>query len=165
MYVFITIGRTKAAGEAAVRQSGCRYVIIRPGLLLGPEPYIVGTRGCAVSWTVQCKSLKLFTDEYRTPVDVRDVAALIHHIVVHHKQHSHIVYNCGGPLSLSRFELGCMILEAAGRNITEITPVLQRDVSTGYPRPANVSLNSSVAHAIVNCTPLDKTIAWCLQQQ
>lgn len=87
------------------------------------------------------RSLKLFSDEYRTPVDIYSAAKGILALLGCVQGIVHL----GGRTRVSRYALGLMMGEAMGRKTDMIEPVRIAEMSGNGPRAADVSLDSSHA--------------------
>lgn len=132
-------GRTKAAGERAVLTSG-RNAVVRVSLLFGPSltgrPNFFDAQVAALR---ERRSVRLFHDEWRTPLGLvtaaralaeiaaSDVAGLLH---------------VGGPERLSRLEMGQRLAMHLGVESPVIEPVSRLSVP-GEPRPRDTSLGST----------------------
>jgi dTDP-4-dehydrorhamnose reductase len=145
-------GTSKWRGELAMLDENPAALVVRVPLLLGPS----GGRGLGASDSLLAarerdEHVRLFTDEYRTPLDVRLVARAL-------------VELCGasvcgllhvaGPERLSRFELGQLVL-APGSGPS---PSRQADLELGAPRPADVSLDASRAAGLLSFSLLSPRI-------
>jgi dTDP-4-dehydrorhamnose reductase len=140
----IVYGRTKAEGESAVLEELPEALVVRLPLLYGSS----GGRGRGASDSLlealrRGERPRLFTDELRTPLDVRNAAeALVELSLGRERGRLHV----GGPDRLSRFELGRAVLVANGRageldRLRETT----REEAGAADRPRDVSLDSSRA--------------------
>lgn len=129
----LTYGRSKAAGEGAVLAAGGE--VIRVPLLFGPS--FDGARGATDmlrSSLLQGRPLRLYADEYRTPLHVRDAAALL--VAELEAIGSHRVRHLAGPERISRWALACRFAALHDLATDLWTPVPTPDPS----RPADVSL-------------------------
>jgi dTDP-4-dehydrorhamnose reductase len=89
----------------------------------------------------QGETLQLFTDEYRTPASGESIAqgillALGSDIPCWH---------LGGQERLSRYEFGQYLVEILQLPVNLLQPCLRATVPMAAPRPADVSLDSSLA--------------------
>lgn len=84
--------------------------------------------------------LKLFVDEYRTPLCGVSAAQGILQALLWNLPCVHL----GGSTRISRYDIGVMLKEIAKVDC-EIIPVKQSDVIMAAPRPPDVSLNISLA--------------------
>ena len=86
------------------------------------------------------QELRLFTDEWRTPVSASSAAAgLLLALQVPGLLH------LGGKERVSRYQFGCLMAEVLQLPQDKLLPCLQRDVPMAAPRPTDVSLDSSKA--------------------
>src|SRR5262249_32516308 len=90
------------------------------------------------------RELKLFVDEYRTPVSAQTATqglllalARIHGII-----------HLGGPERISRYAFAVKLKDILGIQQANTTACRQRDVPMAAPRPPDVSLDSSKAYAL-----------------
>lgn len=147
----LVYGRTKLAGEEAVLAEHPAAVVVRVALLHG--------RGCgsrpsaseAVVWNLRAgRSFRMFTDQYRTPVDPESVAEAL---LVLLDGGARGRFHLGGAERVSRYELGLRIAQLFGLSSALIEPVRQAEHPLPAPRPADVSLDSSRAHGELGWRP------------
>ena len=72
-------GRSKLAGEKAVQESGCRYMIFRTSWLYsltGRNFFKTMADKCA-----ECPSIKVVCDQVGTPTNAHDLAYLVMHVI------------------------------------------------------------------------------------
>jgi dTDP-4-dehydrorhamnose reductase len=134
--------RTKLAGEEAVLAEARGSAVVRVALIVGRG---FGPRGSAsesIAWALRAgRPLRLFTDQYRTPVDPDSIAAATLALCAGSGTGR---YHLGGPERVSRYELGLRTAAVLGLPTTALTPITQAD-APGAPRPADVSFDSSRA--------------------
>ena len=116
-------GRTKLAGENAVREAGrSNWAIVRTVLLYGTGHNL--SRSNVVLWIAdqlsQNEPLHIVDDQYRTPTHVDDLAAGIDRLV--HREKTGI-YHISGRELVSIYELACTVAEVFGYNESLIEPV------------------------------------------
>ncbi len=87
------------------------------------------------------QSLKLFQDEFRSPIALSDAARACIEIA---KSDVSGVIHAGGPQSLSRLDIGLALARALGVATDQIVPTCQSDMHFPEPRPMDVSLDSSL---------------------
>ncbi|MBN1102250.1 MAG: dihydrodipicolinate synthase family protein [Deltaproteobacteria bacterium] len=90
------------------------------------------------------QALRLFVDEYRTPLSVSAAAEGLLLVLGRTGGLLHL----GGPERISRFDFAMRVAEVFGANPACLVPCRQRDVVTSAPRPPDVSLDSSRAYAM-----------------
>ena len=136
-------GRTKLAGEAVARAVlGDRVVVARLALLYGQG------RGRSAGRTFtertleearQGRAVRLFRDQFRSPLYVEDAAAGIAAILTWPDPPA--VVHLGGPERISRFEMGVETLAVFGLDRSLAIPVSMEDVPFRVPRPRDVSFD------------------------
>ncbi len=134
-------GRTKVEAEALVRAYPGPWTILRPALIFGPP---APRRPSFLEWILgplrRGENVRLFTDEWRTPVDVADVVEVICRLLAGPPRAG--IFHCGGAERLSRYEMGLAVARLWGLEESLLTPSRQSDVTLACPRPRDVSLNS-----------------------
>lgn len=88
--------------------------------------------------------LRLFTDEFRTPLSVRDAVKGLLTVLGSVSGILHL----GGAERISRYEFGRLLAEFLGEGHDRIVPCLRKDVPMPAPRPHDVSLDSSRAFSM-----------------
>lgn len=87
------------------------------------------------------ESLKLFTDEFRSPLGGMSAAKGLLFAINNLKG----IYHLGGKENLSRFQLGEKIAEVFSISFSQLISAKQSEFQMAAPRPADVSLDSSKA--------------------
>ncbi len=100
---------------------------------------------------IRGEKIRLFSDEYRTPVDAQSAAEGLLWATTYDDGG---VLHLGGKTRLSRYEMGMLILKILNKSNSNIQSVLQKDITPAAPRPLDVSLDSSKAYAL-GYKPLD----------
>lgn len=136
-------GQHKVLAEQALAQLHPQAAICRMPLMFGPG----GPAGTSflhplVKALVRGEALKLFVDEFRTPVSAATAA---HGLLLALSSAHHGLLHLGGAQRISRYELGLTLATLLGRPATLIEPLRQADLPMAAPRPADVSLDSSRA--------------------
>jgi dTDP-4-dehydrorhamnose reductase len=110
-----------------------------------------------VAWSLhQGRSLRLFTDQYRTPVDADSVAAAAARLLGSAGSGR---YHLGGRERLSRFELGLAVARVLSLPAGLLIPAQQAE-DLAFPRPSDVSMDSGRAERELGwkALPLDEAI-------
>jgi dTDP-4-dehydrorhamnose reductase len=144
-------GRTKADGEAAVMAIS-RTAVARLSLLHGP--CLTGRSSFfdrMVTALRENRPIPLFTDEWRTPLDLPTAAKAL---VALGRSDVNGLLHVGGPERLSRLEMGRQLAEVLGVSGESIVVTGRNDVPADEPRPRDTSLESS------RWRRLFPTIAW-----
>lgn len=142
---------SKVQAELAVAESFPDPAIVRTSLIYGFDPMDQRT-----SSLLGGKMPRLFTDEFRCPIFVNDLAdALIELAVIKFNG----VINIAGPQKLSRYEFGFKIARTFGMQ-PKFEPALSS--SNPSPRPRDCSLNISLAQRILktHLRSVDQVLLW-----
>ncbi|HEX2839079.1 MAG TPA: SDR family oxidoreductase [Phycisphaerales bacterium] len=140
-------GETKARAEEAVLASGGR--VARVALTLGhskegtrsPNEHVVNALRAGQPCT-------LFTNEYRTPIHVDDVAtALVEMLTI-----ATPILHLGGPDRVNRLDLGLAIARAYRLETTLCTPATSNN-SSALRRAPDTSLETSLAQKVLSAPP------------
>jgi dTDP-4-dehydrorhamnose reductase len=154
----LVYGRTKLAAEEAVLAEAPGSSVLRVALVLGRGfgSRTTASEGVAAA-LVAGQRLRLFTDQFRTPVDPESVADAIDRLIARPFSGR---FHLGGPERVSRYELGLRIARVLALSAEGIEPVQQSRGAIGTPRPADTSLDSSRAHRELGWSPrpLDEAI-------
>lgn len=151
-------GRTKLAGEEAVLAAMPRAAVLRLSLVLGRGHGGRGTSTETIAWALaEGRPLRLYTDEYRTPVDPESVADAIERLL--HTSGAGR-YHLGGDERVSRHELGRRVARALGLPEAALQAALTSDHPGPEPRARDVSLDSTRARTELGFRPrpLDEAI-------
>lgn len=116
-------GRTKLAGENAVREAGrSNWAIVRTVLLYGTAQAM--SRSNVVLWMIDRLSkgepLHIVDDQYRTPTYVPDLAAGIERLLHYEKTG---IYHMSGRELVSVYELACTVADVFDLDASLIEPV------------------------------------------
>jgi dTDP-4-dehydrorhamnose reductase len=133
-------GRTKAEAEQHVLANPMN-VVIRISLLEGPS--IVGVPAFydqQVQALQQGQPLKLFVDEWRTPLPLAEAATAL--LAIARSSFSGLIH-VGGPERLSRYEMGQRLAARLGLSSECLIPARRDDAPGVEPRPRDLSLDSS----------------------
>jgi NADH dehydrogenase len=105
-------GKTKAAGEEAVRGAFPAATIIRPSLVFGPEDQLTNR----LAGLARLPFLPVIAAQRRfQPVYVRDLTQAITKAALDPQQHGGKTYEIGGPHVMTMRELHAAILESTGQ--------------------------------------------------
>ncbi|MFI5237285.1 MAG: SDR family oxidoreductase [Ignavibacteriales bacterium] len=131
---------TKLVGESKVKEFADNYLILRTGLLYG---FGLNHSHCHFHFMFDDlrnnKPVKLFADQFRTPISLNDIAGII--TVLADKDISGEIFNLGGLERVSRYELGEMLCSIAGFDKNLLQKITTEDIPN-YPKVEDVSLNT-----------------------
>jgi len=144
-------GRTKLAGEEAALAACPSAAVLRVALTLGRGHGARGTSSESLAWALRAgRAVRLFTDEYRTPIDPESLADAL---VLLLERGGSGRFHLGGPERISRHELGLRVARAFGLPESGITAGRQADHEGPDPRAADVSLDSTRARRELGWEP------------
>ena len=138
-------GEQKVLAETGMRRRCPSVVICR-------MPLMFGEAGSAATSFIQPmiksmesgKDLKLFTDEFRTPLSGNDAAE---GLMLALEQLPDLIH-LGGTERISRFEFGKLLAAIFNQPDARLIPCRQADLELAAPRPADVSLDSTRANRL-----------------
>lgn len=144
-------GRTKREGEQAIVALCPQAAIVRVALLAGAVHGRHPSASESIAWALhERRPLKLFTDQYRTPIDPESVAQAVAVLL---QGRASGLFHLGGPERLSRYELGVRVAGLLGFDPRAIQAVRQADLAFDAPRAADASLDSSRARSVLGWEP------------
>lgn len=137
-------GEQKVQSEMGVLAEHPDAVVCRMPLMLGVPG--AGFRGILPLLRAMRAGtpLRLFTDEYRTPLSARSAAEGILTAL----RNGRGILHLGGPERISRYDLGRLIAEVFEERGAVLTACRQGEVATSAPRPHDVSMDSGLAFAL-----------------
>ena len=144
-------GRTKLQAELATLAECPGSAVARVALVQGRGHGPRASSSEAVAWALRSgERVRLFGDQYRTPVDAESVAdGLLRILRGGHPGRFHL----GGPERISRLELGRRVAAGLGLPDSGIEPIRQADLPLPGARPADASLDSSRAWRVLHWQP------------
>lgn len=128
-------GRTKLAGEKAVEESGCRYLIFRTAWLY--SEYGNNFLKTMLRLTAEREELKVVFDQVGTPTYAGDLALAIFTIIEGGRYAGNEgIYHFSDEGVCSWYDFAVEIAAAAGRDGCRITPCRTAEFPTKAARPA-----------------------------
>jgi len=128
-------GRTKLAGEKAVEESGCRYIIIRTAWLY--SPYGNNFVKTMLKLTSERDSLNVVFDQVGTPTCAADLAYAIFDIIENGKAAGKEgIYHFSNEGVCSWFDFTKVIAELSGNTNCKITPCHSSEFPSKVKRPS-----------------------------
>ncbi|MEI7644005.1 MAG: sugar nucleotide-binding protein [Chloroflexales bacterium] len=137
-------GAAKAAAEGLVAAAHPAAAIVRTSLIYGFEPIDRQTQ-FALEIAAGHRTDRLFSDEYRCPIYVDDLAAAL--LELAERDYAGVL-NIAGAERVSRYELGTLIVRALGHDPARIGAGLSADSPTRRPR--NCALDSGRARSLLH---------------
>lgn len=139
-----TYGEQKVKAEQGMLARYPSTVIARMPLMFGAAPHAASFIQPMIQNLQVGQALQLFEDEFRTPVSGLDAARGILLALAKGEGYVHL----GGKERLSRYEMGQQLADCLGYPPSLLAGCSQQDVSLSTPRPADVSLDSSLAFSL-----------------
>ncbi len=134
--------QSKLMAEEKIKENSDNYVILRTSLLYGIALNNSVNHFTEMLNKIKAKEqVKLFSDQFRSPLSLTNAAELINFIT--ESEIKNEIMNFGGPEKLSRYDLGLKTAAAFGFSNKLITPVKFCEVSKDIETPLNVSMNIS----------------------
>lgn len=131
---------SKAAAEKIVISAGSENVVARICLSYGRS---ANSAQCFTERIIENLDrgipVKMFVDEYRTPIYVRDLCRIL--LEFSRKEDLAGVFHVGGPDRLSRYEFGLKICRIFAFSFDLLIPVSVNEFPFDYDRPRDCSLN------------------------
>ena len=137
---------TKLVGENKVKEFTNDYFILRTSLLYG---FGLNHSMCHFNFMFDelrnKRPVKLFTDQFRTPISLKDAARIIAALAQMNVKSETI--NIGGSERVSRFEIAEMLCSIAGFDKNLLQKITMDDVPN-FPKVEDVSLNTEKLTAL-----------------
>jgi len=145
-------GSTKLEAEKRVLGISDRAVVVRLSLLYGNRGHSNVGFVCRLLESLNAgRPFKLFTDQYRTPLYLDDLAEALRGVILDRGFRG--LYHLGGPERVSRWEFGQILAEVFGFSKKLLSPIKMEDLLEMIPRPRDCSLNSSKIYGRLNFRP------------
>lgn len=147
-------GRTKADAEDAALARSQDAVVARMPLLFGPTRNArLGFFDHQLASVREKKTMRLFDDEWRTPLSLRVAAEWLVTLAASPvpAPAAGRVLHLGGPERMSRYEMGARVARVLGLSEAEIGARIERASRTtvpGEPRPRDLSLDTTLFHRL-----------------
>lgn len=135
-------GTTKLEAEKRVLEVSDNLSILRLSLMYGSKGHSsTGFVYRLLEYLKAGQPFGLFTDQYRTPLYLDDVAEALRRIILDSNFRG--LYHLGGPERVSRWEFGQVLAEVFGFSRELLSPIKMEDLPAMMARPRDCSLNSS----------------------
>lgn len=145
-------GESKLMAEKLVRESGLSNTIIRPVFIYGPV--LEGQRPSFIHWVknklTAGESIKVVTDQQRTPTYVYDLCKGIEQVLMFKKQG---VYHLAGKDILSPYEMAITVARLTNLDAAMIIPVTSAEFPEPVKRAKRSGLKIDKAMAELDYTP------------
>lgn len=137
---------TKLMGEIKMQQTFDNYIILRTALLYGFGLNHSKTHfDFMYSNLKQGKEIRLFIDQFRTPLSLNDAARMMNEMLESDVKSE--IINFGGVERISRYELGERLCEISNFDKNLLVKINMNDVPD-LPKVEDVSLNTDKLHSL-----------------
>ena len=142
-------GVTKLHGEHIIASLNSNYCIARPGLIFGKS---IGSSTCFAETMAdrlqKHQEIRLFNDEFRTPVYLDNVCALIGELLARNELRG--IYHLCGSERISRYDFGLKLAGIFGLDPSCIVASSLQEYPFADVRPADCSMNNQKAFTTLN---------------
>jgi len=156
-------GESKLAGERAVAQSGCRYLIFRTSWLY--SPYGRNFLKTTLDITSTRPQMKVVNDQTGTPTYAADLAAMIFKAVEEAPHGEGRIYNFSNEGEVSWYGFAKAINELSGHDC-EVLPCTSDEYPAGVRRPGYSVLDKSLVKKVfgVEIPDWETSLKACLER-
>lgn len=151
-------GAQKLEAEEFINENEQNSLICRLPLLFGFGPaYSINFLGDWLKKLADKEEVIAFSDEFRSTISVnwavRGIVSALAYLLDKSSEHKEKIFHLGGSECISRFNFARLIADVFGFDDKNIVPKLRSELPMPAPRPENVSLNSSLASAVLQFCP------------
>lgn len=138
-------GEQKVCAEEGIIKRYPGAAVCRMPLMFGdPGPAAASFFKTMLAAFREGRELRLFEDEYRTPVSGKTAAQGLFIAIEKMKGLIHL----GGTERISRYNFGLLMMGVLGISDARLIRCRQKDMTTAAPRPPDISLDSSKAYSL-----------------
>ncbi len=145
-------GRSKLAGENAIKANLCKHAILRTNVLYGPAKY---GKMDFVKWVVSSlrdgKSIRIVEDQINNPTYIDDLVQGILKVIEFEKEG---IYNVSGKEFLDRYNFTLRIAEFFNLDKSKIEPITTSELNQLAKRPLKSGLITLKAETEFGFKPL-----------
>lgn len=141
-------GKSKVAAEQFISTNFSNYAILRSSIIIGPQAISPVPKSLPIQWIDGVLSrgdkMDFFYDEFRCPVYVKDVVAIILALTtgwIAEGKQMKLILNAGGPDRVSRAQIAETVADVRGYDTSLIKPVSASSVDRGVKSPVDISMD------------------------
>ncbi|XP_021902344.1 methionine adenosyltransferase 2 subunit beta [Carica papaya] len=153
-------GKSKVAAEQFIYEKWPNFAILRSSIIFGPQTISPVPKSLPIQWIDGVLSkgdrVEFFYDEYRCPIYVKDVVAIIlalARIWLSGGKDMQLLLNVGGPDRVSRVQMAEAVAKIRGYNTSLIKPVSASSVNRGVISPSDISMDITKLVQTLDITP------------
>ena len=136
-------GEQKVIAEEEILKRSRHVAVFRLPLMFGVGPAASSIILPMIKAMRDGRELRLFVDEFRTPISGSSAARGL--LMIFEKVKG--IIHLGGSERISRYDLGRLVMDVFAIKNAKLKPCKQKDMVMAAPRPLDVSLDSSKALA------------------
>lgn len=134
-------GKTKLAGEEAVKRSGCRYIILRTAWLY--SPYGKNFMKTMQALTAERSAVNVVFDQVGTPTYAAHLAGCIRHIIESRQTEKEGIYHYSNQGVCSWYDFAHAIAQLSGHTQCRVLPCHSNEFPSKVERPPYSVLDKS----------------------
>ncbi|KAM7261244.1 hypothetical protein ACFE04_026719 [Oxalis oulophora] len=153
-------GKSKVAAEKFISEKYSNYAILRTSIIIGPQTVAPIPKTLPIQWIDSVLSkgapVDFFHDEFRCPVYVKDVVAVILTLTnqwISEKRQMQLLLNVCGPDRLSRAQMAETVADIRGHSASLVKSVSASTVDRGVKSPPDISMDISKLGEILGFSP------------
>ncbi|CAL5020331.1 unnamed protein product [Urochloa decumbens] len=146
-------GKSKVAAEKFIVEKCSNYAILRSSIIYGPQTI----SPVAKSLPIQGQHVEFFNDEFRCPVYVKDMVAVILSLAkkwLSDGKKVQVLLNVGGPDRVSRLQMAESVAAVRGYNHSIIKSVSASSVNRGVASPSDISMDITKLTQLLSIKPI-----------
>lgn len=154
-------GKSKVEAEQFITANCSNFVILRSSIIYGPQTVSPVPKSLPIQWMdsvlAKGEQVEFFDDEYRCPVYVKDLVAVIKALTNRwfaEGKPMRVLLNAGGPDRLSRVQMAEAVAYIKGYNTSLIKPVSASSVDRGVKSPADISMDIGKLVQMLGISPI-----------
>ncbi|KAL8554315.1 hypothetical protein ACS0TY_002485 [Phlomoides rotata] len=143
-------GKSKVEAERYISANCRNFAILRSSIIYGPQTVSPVLKSLPIQWMdsvlAKGESMDFFHDEFRCPVFVNDVVAVIQILTnqwISEAKQVQLLLNVGGPDRLSRAQMAEAVAHIRGYSTSLIKPVSASSIDRGVRSPSDISMDIS----------------------
>ncbi|KAE8733336.1 methionine adenosyltransferase 2 subunit beta isoform 2 [Hibiscus syriacus] len=152
-------GKSKVAAERFISEKWTNFAILS-SIIFGPRTVSPVPKSLPIQWIDSVLSkgdkVEFFYDEYRSPVYVKDVVAVIRTLIekwLSEGKKMQLLLNVGGPDRVSHVQMAEAVAQIRGHDLSLIKPIYASSVDRGVMSPADISMDITKLVQSLNISP------------
>ncbi|CAN6252733.1 unnamed protein product [Urochloa humidicola] len=154
-------GKSKVAAEKIIVQKCSNYAILRSSIIYGPQTISPVAKSLPIQWMdsvlSQGQHVEFFNDEFRCPVYVKDMVAVILSLTknwLSDGKKVQVLLNVGGPDRVSRLQMAESVAAVRGYDHSIIKSVSASSVNRGVASPSDISMDITKLTQLLSIKPI-----------